>query len=100
MLFRSHRAAGYAATIELFPGFAGTPPERCETRLRIRFESDPRTLAPRQSVRFPAGATLRAPAVTGLEVPEGWRYLLRVRLASGDHDRTPTTRLFTVPASQ
>ena len=50
-------------------------------------------------MRFPAGATLHAPAVTGLEVPEGWRYLLRVRLAAGDHDRTPTTRLFTVPAA-
>ena len=94
-----HRAAGYAATVELFPGFAGTPPERCATRVRIRFEADPRPLAS-QPVRLPAGATLGAPAVTGLEAPDGWRYLLRIRLAAGERDRTPTTRLFTIPASR
>jgi len=95
-----HRADGYTATVELFPAFAGPPPSSYPMRIRVRFEGDPRAALAVAPMRFPAGGTLHIPAVSGLELPDGWRYLLQLRLASGDDDRTPTTRLFTVPATR
>jgi hypothetical protein len=94
------RGDGYAATVELFPGFAGPPPASYPMRIRVRFEGDARAVLPASELRFPAGGTLRVPDVAGPEVPEGWRYLLSLRLAAGDDDPTPTTRLFTVPVTR
>jgi len=95
-----HRADGYTATVELFPAFAAPPPASYPMRVRVRFEGDPRPALAAVPVRFPAGATLNVPAVSGLDVPEGWRYLLALRLAADEADRTPTTRLFTVPVTR
>ncbi len=96
----AQRAEGYTATVELFPGFAGPPPASYPMRIRVRFEGDAQTLLPASGMRFPAGGTLRVPDVAGHEAPEGWRYLLALRLAAGDDDPTATTRLFTVPRTR
>jgi hypothetical protein len=96
----ARRADGYAATIELFPGFAGPAPDIYPMRIRVRFEGDARTVLPAAEMRFPAGGTLRVPDVSGLDAPAGWRYLLTLRLAAGDDDPTPTTRIFTVPVTR
>jgi hypothetical protein len=94
------RATGYTATIELFPGFAAPPPAHYPMHIRVRFEGDPRTVLAAGSLRFPSGGTLHVPAVSSLDTPDGWRSLLELRLSAGDADRTPTTRLFTVPVTR
>jgi len=96
----AHRAGGFTAMVELFPGFAGPPPAHYPVRVRVRFEGDPRALLGPVRLTFPFGGTLRVPTISGPEAPEGWRWLLELRLAGGETDGTPTTRLFTVPVTR
>jgi subtilisin family serine protease len=76
-----HRPATYAVTWEMFPAFADTvPPAHIETRVRLRFEGEPRHLVAAQ--RLPADGRLMLPAPAPLESPEGMRALLLLRVGT------------------
>lgn len=76
---------GYQVTLELFPGFAVTPPSRYEMTVTVRFEAEPRSQAA-------AGTTLSIPrggraavalGASPLPAPPGFAPAFRVRSGSG-----------------
>jgi subtilisin family serine protease len=93
------RAAGYQATIELFPGFArAIAPERFPARVRAIFLAVPRTLGDPANLPIRAGgsASYDLPAFAPL-AGAGWSDWIRVRAASSDDDWIAVQRSFEVP---
>lgn len=76
---------GYSVGVELFPGFAITPPSRYEVTLTVRFEAEPRGVTTTTAVlRVPAGGRAAvALGPTGRAVPEGFTEALRLRIGAG-----------------
>jgi hypothetical protein len=89
------RAAGYRATLELFPGFARPTPTTIQARVKVRFEADSQAIVTRSPVAFRL-QEVPLQIAQPLELPTGWRRVVRVMAGKSEHDPLAMTRLISV----